>query len=81
MFTDENDNLWVSVEESDIYQNYQIFDVFNKNGVFLNRFNIPELKGMLLKSSWNKIVAVTSEDYEKIEETDFAIKIVKLKIY
>jgi len=80
IFTDKDDNIWVSVEESDINQNYQIFDVFNIKGIFLNRFNIPELKGMLLKSSWNKIVAVTSEDYEITSDTDFVIKIVNLKI-
>ena len=64
MFLDKDENLWVGVEESFLNSNFQIFDIFDNNGEFIKRVEIPELKGMLLKNSSDKIIAITSEGFD-----------------
>jgi len=76
MFLDKDENLWVGVEESFLNSNFQIFDIFDNNGEFIKRVEIPELLGMLLKNSSDKIIAITAEDFDS--ENGLEVKVLEI---
>lgn len=80
IFTDNNDNLWVSVKESMFSSKEpQVFDVFSKEGKLIATVKVPELAGKSVVSSNGYLVATTASMSDE-EEFEPQIDIYELEV-
>lgn len=80
IFSDNDNNIWVSTAESIYDQEGQLFEVFDNNGILQGQLRFPELKGMNIICRNNYIMARTSEKLDNIDDphSEPLVKVFKL---